>query len=185
MSDNDELQQIIDGCKNGSEESFSRLVDIYSGRCYGFFYRLSGDRDLSDDLLSELFVRLVEKISTYKGGSFGGWLFTTAYNIFQDYLRGKHRRGKLLEGRRDLVELEQAAGGKDDDEVMDELQKQLSKLDSEAKELILMRYYGQLSFKELSEARGEPIGTVLSKVHRGLKKLRARMETFRYGQRRY
>jgi len=56
------------------------------------------------------------------------------------------------------------------------LQIQLEKLDAETRELIMLRFYSQLSFKEMAEMRGEPIGTTLSKVHRGLKKLRERME---------
>jgi DNA-directed RNA polymerase specialized sigma24 family protein len=60
-------------------------------------------------------------------------------------------------------------------EMLDKLQSQLSKLDADTAELITMRFYGQLSFKELSELRGEPIGTTLSKVHRGIRKLREYM----------
>jgi RNA polymerase sigma-70 factor (ECF subfamily) len=55
---------------------------------------------------------------------------------------------------------------------VDGLQNALGKLDDDVRELIMMRYYSQLSFKEISQLRGEPIGTTLSKVHRGLKKLR-------------
>ena len=47
---------------------------------------------------------------------------------------------------------------------------------SDTAELITLRYYGQLSFKELAQLRNEPIGTTLSKVHRGVKKLREIME---------
>ena len=69
---------------------------MYAGRCYGYFYRLTGDRDLSDELLSELFIRLVEKIGSYKGGAFESWLFKIASNIFHDHLRGKQRRREAV-----------------------------------------------------------------------------------------
>ncbi len=62
-----------------------------------------------------------------------------------------------------------------DSEMVDKLQRQLARLDDDTAELITLRFYGKLSFKELSELRGEPIGTTLSKVHRGLKKLRELM----------
>jgi len=62
MNSPDDLFEIIKGCKNGDNDSFSRLVDLYSRRLYGYFYRLSGNRALSDDLLSEVFVKLVKKI---------------------------------------------------------------------------------------------------------------------------
>ncbi|MBW8001901.1 MAG: RNA polymerase sigma factor [Planctomycetes bacterium] len=175
MTKNRELEQIIAGCQRGESESFSRLVDIYSGRFYGYFYRLTGNRTISDDLLSELFVKLVEKIGSFKGGSFDGWVFRIASNIFHDFLRAKQRGKKLLEGRKEL-ELENAQSGKADDERGEKLQVHLGKLDGDTRELIMLRYYSQLSFKEIAKLRAKPIGTVLAKVHRGLKKLRKSME---------
>ena len=62
MAENAELARIIEGCASGDAQAFAQMVDRYAGRCYGYFYRLTGDRDLSDELLSELFVKLVEKI---------------------------------------------------------------------------------------------------------------------------
>ncbi|MHC4132661.1 MAG: RNA polymerase sigma factor [Planctomycetota bacterium] len=176
MAEYADLQLIIDGCKNGSNESFSQLVDIFSGRCYKYFYRLTGNREISDDLLSELFVRLVEKIGTYRGGSFESWLFKTASNLFHDYLRDRLRQQKVFKAGQDQLEVKLQGVENFDDERVDELQQQLEKLDADTKELILLRFYSQLSFKELSEIRGEPIGTVLSRVHRGFKKLRELME---------
>ena len=153
---------------------------MYSGRCYGYFYRLTGDRDLSDELLSELFIRLVEKIGSYKGGAFESWLFKIASNIFHDHLRGKQRRKKLLEGRRSQLELEpdlnESRLSDEGEERLDKLQIHLTRLDADTRDLILLRFYSELSFKEIAELRSEPIGTALSKLHRGLKKLREFME---------
>ena len=154
------------------------MVDMYAGRCYGYFYRLTGDRDLSDELLSELLIKLVEKIGSYKGGVFESWLFRIASNIFHDYLRGKRRRTKLLNARR--AELERTPNGPRmsdaKDETLDRLQVRLNRLDTDTRELIMLRFYSELSFKEIAEVRSEPIGTTLSKLHRGLKKLRELME---------
>jgi len=177
MSESADLQLIIEGCKNGSNESFSQLVDIFSGRFYKYFYRLTGNREISDDLLSELFVRLVVKISSYRGGSFEGWLFKTASNLFYDYLRDKQRQQKVFKAGQNQLEAKLYEVETIDDERVDELQNQLGKLDADTREVILLRFYSELSFKELSELRGEPIGTVLSKVHRGFKKLRELMES--------
>ena len=175
-----ELARIINGCKSGDADSFAQVVDMYAGRCYGYFYRLTGDRDLSDELLSELFIRLVQKIRSYKGGAFESWLFKIASNIFHDHLRGKQRRKKLLDAHR--AEIEQEPGLNEprfSDEAgmrLDKLQAQLQRLDTDTRELIMLRFYSELSFKEIAELRSEPIGTALSKLHRGLKKLRELME---------
>ncbi|MEJ2647752.1 MAG: RNA polymerase sigma factor [Sedimentisphaerales bacterium] len=176
MDFNDDLAQIIIGCQNGESQSFSKVVDLYSSRCYGYFYRLTGNTDISDELLSELFVKLVEKISTYKGGSFESWLFRVASNIFHDYLRSKQRQKKVLDVRKIEAESEVLETRKSDGEQIDKLQIQLDRLDEDTRELIMLRFYSELSFKEIAEMRSEPIGTTLAKLHRGLKKLRECME---------
>ena len=176
MAKIEDLAQIISGCKDGNNECFSQLVDLYSFRCYGYFYRLTGNREISNDLLSELFVKLVEKINSFRGGSFESWLFRTASNIFYDYLRAKQREGKLFEKQKDELESETTEPKHGGDERSDKLQVQLEKLDANTKELIMLRFYSGLSFKEMAQMRSEPIGTTLAKVHRGLKKLRELME---------
>jgi RNA polymerase sigma-70 factor (ECF subfamily) len=176
MTESVDLDQIIIGCRHGDAQCFSKLVDIYSSRCYGYFYRLTGNNDISDELLSELFVKLVEKIASYKGGSFESWLFKIATNIFHDFLRSKQRRKKLLEVRKEQMESQVSELKKSDNEQIDKLQIQLKKLDADTRELIMLRFYSQLSFKEIAEIRSEPIGTTLAKLHRGLKKLREFVE---------
>jgi RNA polymerase sigma-70 factor (ECF subfamily) len=180
MTKSEELAQIITGCKKGDPECFSRLIDVYAGRCYGFFYRLTGNRTTSDDLLSELFVRLVEKIGSFKGGSFDSWLFKTASNIFADYLRDKQRQDKRIQAQKNRLESEQTEDRHQENEPLDRLQEQLDKLDVDTRQLIMLRFYSQLSFKELARLCCEPIGTTLSKLHRGLKKLRDLMEQQSY-----
>lgn len=173
-----ELTQIINGCKSGDAECFAQVVDLYGGRFYGYFYRLTGDGDLSEELLSELFMKLVEKIGSYKGGSFESWLFRIASNIFHDHLRGRMRRKKLFDGRRADLERCSTESARSDltEDKLDRLQIQLNRLDTDARDLIMLRYYSELSFKEIAELRSEPIGTALSKLHRALKKLRELME---------
>jgi len=148
---------------------------MYASRCYGYFYRLTGNNDVSDELLSELFVKLVEKIASYKGGSFDGWLFKIASNIFHDYLRSKQRRKKLLDVQKEQIESQFTEPKQSDNEQIDKLQIQLARLDADTRELIMLRFYSQLSFKEIALMRSEPIGTTLAKLHRGLKKLRELM----------
>ncbi len=176
MAKGDDLARIIIGCKDGNAQCFSQIVDMYASRCYGYFYRLTGNRDTSDELLSELFVKLVEKIGSYKGGSFESWLFRIASNIFHDYLRSKQRLRKLLETQQKKFESRVTEPKQSDDEQIEKLQKQLARLDTDTRELVMLRFYSQLSFKEIAATRGEPIGTTLAKMHRGLKKLRGLME---------
>jgi RNA polymerase sigma-70 factor, ECF subfamily len=176
MSDNEKLSQIINECKRGSHEGFEQVVELYAGRLYGYFYRLTGNVEISNDLLSDMFVKLVEKIGTYGGGSFDLWLFKIAANVFYDHLRLQQRQKKLLESHKQQLENESEETKDSDGYAIDVLQAKLDQIDEQTRELILLRYYSGLSFKEIAKTRKEPIGTVLSKVHRGLAKLRELME---------
>jgi RNA polymerase sigma-70 factor (ECF subfamily) len=123
----------------------------------------------------------VERIGQYRGGSFNGWLFRVASNIFYDHLREKQRQQGLIEKHTKRLEEDERSGRwpeatDDGGEEADRLQRQLGRLDEQTREVIMLRYYSDMSFKEISETRGEPIGTTISKVHRGLKKLRELME---------
>jgi len=176
MTEEKDISLIIEECKNGSERAFEELFDMYSNRCYGFFLRLCGDHHTSEDLLSVLFVKLVDKIGTFRGGKFESWLFRVASNIFYDHLRGKQRLKKLLDESVGELERTKPRNLISNSLMKDNLEAALAKLDVETRELILKRYFGELSFKELASLNNEPIGTTLAKVHRGLKKLRGLME---------
>ena len=176
MAKTESLKQIIVGCKKGDADSFSQLLDIYAKRLYGYFYRLTGSKNDSDDLLGELFLKLVDKIRLFKGGTFESWLFKIASNIFYDHLRGIQKQRKLIVAQTEHIESKTTNPGKSESGNIDKLQSQLEKLDPDTKEVIFMRFYSELSFKEIASMRSEPIGTTLSKAHRGLKKLRELME---------
>lgn len=170
-----EIVELIEKSKQGSPEALGELVECYADRLYGFFYRLTTNRDVSEELVSELFLRLVRKIRYCESSSFEKWLFTVASNLFRDYLRKQYRMQKLLEEKMKQEE-EETPPEKADPEQADRLQIALKRLDSETAELIMLRFYADMSFKELAEMKNEPIGTVLSRVHRGLKKMKEFME---------
>jgi RNA polymerase sigma-70 factor (ECF subfamily) len=172
--DSEQLKLLIDKCKAGQAGAFDQLIALYADRCFGFLYRLSGHRQVAEDLLSELFIKLVEKIGSWDGGSFDNWVFTIAGNLFKDYLRADYRRRKLLQEKAEQLQTEESAEARNDLE--DKLQQALKRLEPEIAELIMMRFYADLSFREMAERRNEPIGTTLCKMHRGLKKLREIME---------
>lgn len=175
MAELSKLDKLIQQCKKSDPEAFNELVECYSNRCYAYFYRLTGRTDVSEELLSDLFVRLYKKICSFEGGSFDKWVFTVASNLFKDSLRRQYRQKRLLDEKADLMRQSEPLE-RQRPEVFDRLQLALEKLDNETAELITLRYYSQLSFKELADMRKEPIGTTLSKVHRGVKKLRQIMD---------
>ncbi len=175
MADPEKVKNIVSLARNGDKEAFSQLVDIYASRLHGYFYRLTYNRDDAGELVSELFLKMVEKIGSCRPQTFEPWLFRMASNLFTDYLRAKKRHQKMISSMENEVQSETQVM-QNDDFMTDKLAQQLQRLEPQIAEIIVMRYYSQLSFEELARLRNEPIGTVLSKVHRGLKKLRQLME---------
>ena len=148
MDKQDKLRQIVRQCQRGEQAGFDLLIDMYKNRCFGYFYRLTGDTHQSEDLLSELFVKLVRKIGLYKSGSFETWLFTMASNLFKDHLRRQYRQKKHFAAKaKELSEIKPEPKN----QMADMLQEKLSQLNPEIAELLVARFYGQQSFKELSQ----------------------------------
>lgn len=178
MAEKQELSTFIKRLQKRDAKAFDELVKRYGKRCYGYFYRLCGNPELSEEFVSELFLKLVEKIGTFEGGSFDKWLFAVASNQFRDYLRRQYRYKRLLDeaGDQQRREAEERRERTGDRAVFDRLQWAMKRLDKETAELLVLRYYSRMGFKELAEIRNEPVGTTLSKVHRGLKKLRILMD---------
>ncbi len=159
-------------CKAGSQEAYNELLDSYSQRFYGYFYSLTQNRQVSEDLLSELYLKIFKSISSCDKHKFEAWMFKIASNVYHDYLRKKIRHSNVLD------ELAQEASDnaiEDSNEVdgkWEILHMALEKLDSETREMIMLKYFSQLSFKEIAKQRKKPVGTILSKVHRGIVRLR-------------
>jgi RNA polymerase sigma-70 factor (ECF subfamily) len=182
--DQAELSNVIARAKARDATAFDLLVEWYGPRLYGYFYRLTGRRTDAEDLLQDLFVRLVGTIAQYEhDGRFEAWLFRIATNLVRDRIRRARTAGGLLgqpmpsdpdEGRRrdpresadDPPErLEQA-------EEIDRLDRAIRRLPEQEQTVILLRHFSQMSFREIADLMGTPLGTALARAHRGLARLR-------------
>jgi RNA polymerase sigma factor (sigma-70 family) len=181
MSKSNELAQRIKECQKGRAEGFTWLLEEYGPRLYGYFLRCTGSGADAEDLLQELFVRLLENISGYHHeGLFENWMFRIAANLVRDRGRREQRGRKTVslqaveEGKAELTNMLTSREGSVDGRMIhaeetDRLQKALAELSAVDREIILLRHYGEMSFKEIAEQFGMPLGTALAKVHRGLK----------------
>ena len=182
--DPERLRAVVVSAQTGDAEAFRVLLEAYGSRLYGYFLRATGRHHDAEDLLGELMLRLVAKIGRYDDrGRFEPWLFRIAANMVRDRIRrarsnppplslsvdgesGTTRAEQLLADNRD-VETGLLA-----EEASEELHAALAKLDVTTREMILLRHFGQMSFKEIAEVFECPLGTALAKVHRGLRNMR-------------
>jgi len=180
----DRLRATIASAQAGAAEAYEALLKVYGPRLYGYFFRATGRHHDAEDLLGELTLRLVRQLGKYDHrGRFEPWLFRIAANMVRDRIRRRKSRptpvslavesdsGEALADRlpgveapvdADLMAAEMSKG----------LHDALQSLDDLTREIVLLRYFGQMSFKELADTFQCPLGTVLARVHRGLKALR-------------
>jgi len=191
MQSDEKLYEIIKRCQQGRQEAFSQLLQLYGPRLYGYYLRTSGSAQQAEDFLQDLFVRLLEKIKDYRHESkFDNWLFKVAANLARDRARRKDNKLISLNQSGDDSETTAAAGLVADqatpfeqiqqNERHDRLKQALGQLPQQDREIIMLRHYGQLSFKEIADHFQIPIGTALAKVHRGLKKLKGILKDYEY-----
>ena len=188
------LASLVRRARQRDPQAFDELLDRYGSRLFGYIYRLTGSRDDADDLLQEVFVRLVRTIGEYDHeGKFEAWIFRIATNLARDRVRRARRapRTVSLDGEHSdnldnggASSWEQLADhsrqppeaplelGED----VDAMQRALAKLPAAQREVILLRHFSGMSFAEIAEAMGTPLGTALARSHRGLSRLRQMME---------
>jgi RNA polymerase sigma-70 factor (ECF subfamily) len=180
------LQDVLERARRRDPAALAELVRRYSTRVFGLVYRLTGSRDVADDLLQETFLRLVRTIEAYEdAGRFESWLFRIAANLARDRARSTRRRGiplTLQAGRDDAdtpssrPAVEPPEAGSLRAEVGAKLAACMELLTEGEREVVLLRHYSELSFQEIADVLGVPLGTALARGHRALARLRAALQ---------
>jgi len=142
---------------------------------YTVAYRLTGNREDAEDLVQEVLLRVRRGLETYQPGSMEGWLSRIATNAFLDEVRRRRRRPvDLLPEEPDWV-LPPTEGA---DEALaaavlpDDVQAALLRLPDDFRAAVVLCDVVGLSYHEIGDALGIPVGTVRSRIHRGRAQLR-------------
>ncbi len=180
------LDRLLRRARKRDPQALHQLVDAYSGRLFGLLYRLTGERETAEDLLQETFLRVVRTIADYEhGGRFEAWLFRIAANLARDHSRRARRRGRPValdglgrDGERGASEPTDASQPEPSrallkEEAGERLNACLQGLTEMDREIILLRHFSELSFREIAEMLQIPLGTALARAHRALKRLQA------------
>ncbi len=174
-------------------DSLDAIVEEYAPRLYGYFHRVTGSRNDAEDLVQEVFVRVVRMLPHYRhDGRFDAWIFRIAANLHRDRLRRLKRspvQGYFEPDQATETESGPRAGRTAEDgglapsarmereEETRRLEAALARLPIAEREAVMLRHYGELSFEEIAELMQTPLGTALARAHRGLQKLREWMTT--------
>lgn len=176
--------EIVARVLRGNRQDYAMLVEEYKTAIYNLAYRMTGQTEDAQDLAQESFLQAYKNLSRFDTKrSFYSWLYTVSLNVIRNYLKKSARQPLNL--RRAGISLESVSmnqqpsgpGDKINTEERDELLEIcLVKLSPEIRELLVLRYYQNLSFESITEITGLSVSAVKMRVYRGLEKLKKIME---------
>ncbi len=156
--------------------AFGELIRRHQSQVRNFLRKLTANPVEADDLSQEAFLHAWDKLQTYSGrGSFIGWLLKVAYTTFLQSKRKSKRYAEVLNEAGHVADLESKSYTQDSEEVSD-LDKLLAVLTEEERAIMVMSYACGLSHREISEATGQPVGTVKSIIFRAKEKIRTHFD---------
>ncbi|WP_339654102.1 sigma-70 family RNA polymerase sigma factor [Flavobacterium frigidarium] len=165
----------------GNENSLAILIKRHESRIYGFIYSKVSDRDISNDIFQDTFIKVIKtlKSNAYnEEGKFLPWVMRIAHNLIIDHFR----RNKKMPLYRETEEFSIFSIMSDDsltvenkmiaEQVEVDVRRLLEELPVDQKEVLVMRMYQDMSFKEISEVTGVSINTSLGRMRYALMNLR-------------
>jgi RNA polymerase sigma-70 factor (ECF subfamily) len=182
-----EASEIARGLRRRDPDLLDRLIEQYQHRLLRYLVYLAGNRELAEDLFQETWIRVLERGHQYDGHhEFCTWLFAVARNLTIDYLRRKSpvSLDGLMEDE-DHVPLEPADPRPSAWEVVAQNEQAervgaaLGGIPAEYRETVVLRFQEGLTLEEIATVTGARLGTVKSRLYRGLNLLMSRLDRTR------
>jgi len=177
---------LVDKYIAGDENALAILVTRHQSKIYGYIYSKVSDRDVTEDIFQETFFKVIHTLKTKKyyneEGKFLSWVLRIASNLIID----KFRNDKKMPLNRDTDEVSVFSRIKDNalnvetrmikNQVEIDLKNIIEELPHDQKEVIMMRYYLDMSFKEISDFTGVSVNTTLGRMRYAMTNLRKVIE---------
>ncbi|MEY2693263.1 MAG: hypothetical protein RIT03_1654 [Bacteroidota bacterium] len=165
----------------GDENALAVLINRHQSKLYGFIYSKVGDRDLTDDIFQDTFIKVIKtlKSNSYnEEGKFLPWVMRIAHNLIIDHFR----RNKKMPMFRETEEFSIFSIMSDQsltienqiitEQVEQDLKRIIQELPADQREVVMMRMYQDLSFKEIADLTGVSINTALGRMRYALLNMR-------------
>ena len=179
-------QDLIHLYINGNEAGLVELLRRYQSKIYTSIYLLVKDEYLAEDIFQDTFIKVINTLKANKyneEGKFLPWVSRIAHNLVIDHFRREKRAPMINNG--DDFDIFEVLGNYDEsmedrlvrEQTHRDLKKLIQMLPSEQKEVLLMRHFGDMSFKDIAEITGVSINTALGRMRYALNNLRKMMQT--------
>ena len=166
---------------SGDEKALEVLINRHNQRITSFIYSKVMDRDIAEDIFQDTFIKVIKtlKKGTYsEEGKFLPWVMRIAHNLIIDHFR-KNKRMPRFEGNEEFNIFSVLGDDKLNaekqlikDQIDSDLSKLIEELPDDQKEVLVMRIYRDMSFKEISENTGVSINTALGRMRYALINMR-------------
>ncbi len=167
---------------SGNQEAISKLIELHRKRVLDYIVMMVKDRDVADDIFQETFIKVVRFIDERRytdNGRFLSWVMRIAHNQVIDYFRQNKQAGNISEsdaGFDLLGTMKFSDKNVEDDMIAEQIQSDVRRLieflPEEQRDVVKMRYYEDLSFKEIADKTGVSINTALGRMRYALINLR-------------
>ncbi len=177
--------ELIAAYKSGEAGAFDCLLERYQGPLFAYLLRMTGRREAAEDLFQETFVRVLRGLPGYEHrGQFKPWLYRLASNLCVDHFRREGRRpavsldAETSDGETgSLLSMLPSQGERPDKSTAEAqflaaLAAAVARLPEGQRQVYLLRTVSELSFREIADLLGCPLGTALGRMHDALGKLR-------------
>jgi RNA polymerase sigma-70 factor, ECF subfamily len=173
-------EDLLHAYVKGDRSAFTTLVQRYERELFHFLSRFLGDRSAAEDMFQEAFLQVHQSAAQFDPGRrFRPWLFTIAANKARDYLRVQSRKhtspleaaiNRTDEDGGHFVDLMQASDSLpgmelEKSELQSLVHKTVQELPVNLREIVLLAYFHQFPYKQISEMLQVPLGTVKSRLH--------------------
>lgn len=179
-------QQLIKEYLNGNTTSIERLINRYKDKIYTYILLMVKNEHLAEDIFQETFIKVIKSLHRGKyqeSGKFVSWVIRIAHNLIIDHFRkGKQTRIYANEDyEMDIFNSKKFSDKTIEDKIVNnqiesDVRKLIEFLPEEQKEVVLLRHYGGLSFKEIAEQTNVSINTALGRMRYALINLRKLIE---------
>jgi RNA polymerase sigma-70 factor (ECF subfamily) len=168
-----ECALLVDACRHGDRDGFSRLVALTEPMVRRLIGRLVLSRPDVDDLVQETYLRAWKSLGGFRGESrFSTWLFRIAVNVTRSWRRSRPVASPLPE---DDGLANRVVPGPAEGSLIDAYEQALARLAPDLRAVFVLHEAEGLSYQEAAEALGCPIGTVMSRLHRARQKILAEL----------
>lgn len=161
----------------GDKESFGELYKIFLSKIYRFVYYLVGDEFSAEDITQNTFLRAWKSLPNFSlnEGTFQSYLYTIARNLVIDDQRKK--KAYPLGGYEDILESKENLENQVwRNEAAEKVHQALADLDKDDQQIIILRFFEEMQFEEISKIIGKESGAIRVKVHRLMETLRQKLE---------